>query len=73
MSKDSMESPAGWTQPVVCVCLWRRFGFGSRGEGGERLIVLEEGEQVIVAVGGEVRGVQIGQELVWVGQLWKQI
>lgn len=37
------------------------------------LVALEQWEQVIVAVVREVRRTQVGQQLVWVGQLWEQL
>ena len=39
----------------------------------EILVALEEGEQVIIAVVGKVRGTQVRQQLVWVSQLWQQL
>lgn len=49
-------------------CLWtdsqtRHYSrLGARGVlwgGGERLVILEEGEEIVVAVAGEVGGVQV--------------
>lgn len=45
-------------------CLWA---------GLTRSVVLEEREQVIVAVRGEVRRAQVGQQLIRVGQFWEQL
>ena len=45
----------------------------AHGGGGEGLIVLKQGEEVVVAVGGQVGRVQVRQELVWVGQLGEQL
>lgn len=36
-------------------------------------VVLEEREEVIIAIAGQVRGVQVREELVRVGELWKEI
>lgn len=36
-------------------------------------VVLEERQQVIVAVRGEVRRAQVGQQLIRVGQFWEQL
>ena len=43
--------------------------------GGRRIgsVVLEERKQVIVAVRGEVRWAQVGQQLIGVSQFWKQL
>ena len=36
-------------------------------------VVLEQGQQVVAAVAGEVGGAQVGQQLVRVGQLGKEL
>lgn len=38
-----------------------------------RSVVLEQRQQVIAAVVGQVRGTQIGQQLVWIGQLREKL
>lgn len=37
------------------------------------LVVLKQREQVIAVVVGKVRGSQVGQQLIRVGQIWKQL
>lgn len=37
------------------------------------LVVLKQREQVITVVVGKVRGSQVGQQLIRVGQIWKQL
>lgn len=37
------------------------------------LVVLKQREQVITVVVGKVGGAQVGQQLIWVGQIWKQL
>lgn len=37
------------------------------------LVVLEKGEEVVVAVGGKVGGVQVREQLFWIRQFGKQI
>ena len=36
-------------------------------------VILKQGQQVVVVVARVVRGAQIGQQLIWVGQIWKQL
>lgn len=45
----------------------------SAGWGHTGSVVLEEGEQVIIAVSGEVGGAQVGQQLIRVGELREQV
>lgn len=56
----------GWgaVTSVACPCLWA----GLTGS-----VVLEEREQVIVAVRWEVGWSQVGQQLIRVGQFWEQL
>ena len=37
------------------------------------LVVLKEGQEIIIAIGRKVRRVQVGEQLIRVGQLWKQL
>lgn len=43
------------------------------GEVQVTLVVLKQREQVITVVVGKVRGSQVGQQLIRVGQIWKQL
>lgn len=36
-------------------------------------VVLKQGQQVVVIVVWEVWRPEVGQQLIWVGQLWKQL
>lgn len=36
-------------------------------------VVLEKGQQVVIVVVREVWRAEVGQQLVWVGQIWKQL
>lgn len=50
-------------------------GGGGTAVGGVQvtLVVLKQREQVIAVVVGKVRGSQVGQQLIRVGQIWKQL
>lgn len=45
----------------------------ARPDGGGPSVVLKERQEVVVTIAWQVRGVQVGEELVRVCEFWKEI
>lgn len=50
-----------------------RSGEGWPGGGGRASVVLKEGQEVVVTIARQVRGVQVREELVGVCEFWQEI
>lgn len=69
--QGSQEEAGGLVWLAEAEALSTAVRLGRAGVGGS--VVLEQGEQVLVAVGGQVGRAQVGQQLVRVGQFWEQL